>query len=92
MCNDLHTPADKFGKDGKQLDKIVNRKDNLDDNVKGSEPRTNKDTLKKGSRIPWWSKLIEDNDRNNKHYPRDAIRRDDRDANWTLRADILYKS
>ena len=87
MCNDLRTPANKFGKDGKQLDKTVDRKDNLDDNVKDSKPRTNKDTLKKGGRIPWWYKLIDDNARNNQHFPRDTIRRDDRDANLTLKAD-----
>ena len=47
MSNDLRTPADKFGKDGKQLDKTIDRKDNLDDDDMTSEPQTHKNTLKK---------------------------------------------
>ena len=82
MSNNLRTPADEFGKDRKQLDKTIDRKDNLDDDDTTNKPTTHKNTLKKGGRIPWWHRLIDDNARNNQHFPRDIIRRDDRDASW----------
>ena len=46
-----------------------------------------KNKLKKGGRIPWWHKLIDDNTRDNQHSPRDTVRNDDRDANPNLKAD-----
>ena len=52
-----------------------------------SEPQTHKNTVKKGGRIPWWHKLIDDNVRNDQQFPRDTIRRDDWNVNLTLKAD-----
>ena len=77
MSNDLRTPADEFGKDRKQLEKSIDKEDNLDDDDMTNKPTTHKKTLKKGGRIPWWHRLIDDNARNNQHSPRDVIRKDD---------------
>ena len=48
---------------------------------------THKNKLKKGGRIPWWHKLIDNNARNNQQIPKDTVRRSDRDDNPNLKAD-----
>ena len=87
ISNDLQTPADKVGKDRKQPEKPIDKEDNLGDDDITKESTNHKNKLKKGGRIPWWHRLIDDNARNNQHSPKDTVRNDDRDANPNLKAD-----
>ena len=52
MSNDLRTPADEFGKDRKQLEKSIDKEDNLDNDDMTNKFTSHKKTLKKGCRIP----------------------------------------
>ena len=92
MIFELLQTADAIKKDGKQIDKAVDRKDRLvDDNMISndnmvSDPQTHKNAVRKGGRISWWNKLIDDNI-NDRRFPKDTIRRDDRNVNLAQKAD-----
>ena len=47
ISNDLQTPADKVGKDRKQPEKPIDKKDNLGDDNMTEEPTKHKNKLKK---------------------------------------------
>ena len=93
MIFELLQTADAIKKDGKQIDKVIDRKDRLvDDNMISndnmiSDPRTHKNAVRKGGRISWWHKLIDDNIINDRRFPKDTIRRDDRNVNLAQTAD-----
>ena len=52
-----------------------------------SDPRTHKNAVRKGGRISWWHKLIDDNIKNDRQFPKDTIRRDDRNVNLAQKGD-----
>ena len=87
MIFELLQTADAIKKDGKQIDKAIDRKDRLVDDNMTSDPRTHKNAVRKGGRISWWHKLIDDNIINDRRFPKDTIRRDDRNVNLAQKAD-----
>ena len=74
MIFELLQTADAIKKDGKQIDKAVDRKDRLVDDNMTSDPQTRKNAVKKGGRISWWHKLVDDNIKNDRQFPKDTIR------------------
>ena len=63
----------------------MHREHNPGDDDMAKEPTKYKNRLKKGGRIPWWHKLIDDKTKDN--HTKDTVRNDEKDVNPNLKAD-----